>query len=68
MCLHAHSLRRGGRTTGVGDDQNSLILLTVKAAFGPGAPKVTIPAARLAQFDENRKLKKEQVVFFALQD
>ena len=52
----------------VGDDQNSLILLTVKAAFGPGAPKVTIPAARLAQFDENRKLKTEQVVFFALQD
>ena len=52
----------------MGDDQNSLILLTVKAAFGPGAQKVTIPAARLAQFDENRKLKKEQVVFFARQD
>lgn len=53
---------------GFGDAYNSLILLTVRASFGPGAPTVTIPAARLATFDENRKLKKEQVIFFALQD
>src|SRR5579871_966664 len=32
----------------VGDDHNSLILLTVQVTFQPGAPKVTLPAARLA--------------------
>jgi len=52
----------------VGDDRNSLILVTVRAAFGPDGAKVTIPAARLAQFDENDKIKKEQVVFFAIPD
>jgi hypothetical protein len=52
----------------VGDERNSLILLTVRAAFGPDGQKVTIPAARLALFDENQKLKKEQVVFFAVPD
>jgi len=52
----------------VGDERNSLILLTVRAAFGPDGPKVTIPAARLALFDENQQLKHEQVVFFAVPD
>ena len=52
----------------VGDERNSLILLTVRAAFGPNGQKVTLPAARLALFDENQKLKKEQVVFFVVPD
>jgi hypothetical protein len=52
----------------VGDERNSLILLTVRAAFGPDGAKVTVPAARLALFDENQKIKKEQVVFFAVPD
>ncbi len=52
----------------VGDEQNSLILLTVKAAFSPDGPEMTVPAARLALFDENQQLKKEQVVFFAVPD
>jgi SnoaL-like domain len=52
----------------VGDERNSLILLTVRAAFSPDGPKVTIPAARLALFDENQQLKTEQVVFFAIPD
>ena len=52
----------------IGDERNSLILLTVRAAFGPDGPKVTLPAARLALFDENQKIKKEQVVFFAVPD
>ena len=52
----------------VGDARNSLILLTVRAAFGPDGQKVTLPAARLALFDENQKIKKEQVVFFAVPD
>ena len=52
----------------IGDERNSLILLAVKASFGPSGPQVTIPAARLALFDENQQLKKEQVVFFAVPD
>ena len=53
---------------GVGDERNSLILLTVRAAFGPSGQKVTLSAARLALFDENQKLKEEQVIFFAVPD
>jgi hypothetical protein len=52
----------------IGDERNSLILLTVKAAFSPDGPKVMIPAARLALFDENQQLKTEQVVFFVVPD
>ena len=50
----------------VGDEQDSLILHTVSVTFAPGGPKVTLPGARLALFDENNQLKAEQVVFFAL--
>jgi hypothetical protein len=50
----------------IGDDRNSLILHTVQVAFSPDGPKVTLPGARLALFDENNQLKTEQVVFFAL--
>jgi hypothetical protein len=52
----------------VGDERNSLILLTARAAFGPDGAKVTLPAARLALFDENQKMKEERVIFFAVPD
>lgn len=52
----------------VGDERNSLILLTVRAAFGPDGEKVALPAARLALFDENQKLQQEQVIFFVVPD
>ena len=52
----------------IGDEHNSLILLTVRAAFSPDEAKVTLPAARLALLDENNKIKTEQVIFFALSD
>ena len=50
----------------LGDERNSLIMLTVRAALGPGGPRVTVPAARLALLDEDNKIKAEQVVFFAV--
>jgi SnoaL-like domain len=50
----------------VGDERNSLIMLTVQAALGPGGATMTLPAARLALLDENDKIKDEQVVFFAV--
>jgi SnoaL-like domain len=52
----------------VGDERNSLILLTVQAAYGQDAPTVTLPAARLARLDEDGKIKEEQVVFFTVPD
>jgi hypothetical protein len=52
----------------IGDQRNSLILLTVQATLGPGGPTVTLPAARLALFDEHNQLQTEQVVFFALSE
>jgi SnoaL-like domain len=52
----------------VGNERNSLILLTVRTALGPDGEKVTLPAARLALFDENQKLQQEQVIFFVVPD
>ena len=52
----------------IGDKRNSLILLTVRGAFGPDETKVTLPAARLALWDENEKMTQERVVFFALSE
>jgi hypothetical protein len=46
---------------GVGDERNALLMLTVDADFGAG--KITLPAARLYLFDEDDKIKVEQVVF-----
>jgi SnoaL-like domain len=52
----------------IGDERNSLMLLTVKAALGPDAAKVTLPSARLTLFDESNKIKKQQVIFFPLSE
>jgi hypothetical protein len=52
----------------VGDERTSLLLLTVRAAFGPGGAPATVPGARLARFDEDQKLKQEQVIFFVVPD
>jgi len=48
----------------IGDDRNALIVVTVKAALGPGA-KATLTAARLYLLDEKGKIKSERVIFFA---
>jgi hypothetical protein len=43
-------------------------MVTVKAAFDPEGPEVTLPAARLYLLDEDNKIRDEQVVFFAAPD
>jgi hypothetical protein len=50
----------------VGDERNSLIMLTVRVSMGPGGGMVTVSAARLALLDEDNRIKAEQVVFFAV--
>jgi hypothetical protein len=52
--------------TSVGDERNSLIMLTVRAEMGPDGSTVTVPAARLALLDDDKKIKAEQVIFFAV--
>ncbi|HKR75431.1 MAG TPA: nuclear transport factor 2 family protein [Rhodanobacter sp.] len=47
----------------VGDERNALIMLTVKAVLGLGAPK-TLPAARLYRLDGQGKIEGEQVIFY----
>ena len=51
----------------IGDERNALLLVTVKTA-GPPMGSMTIPAARLYLFDENNKIKSEQVIFYAVPD
>ena len=50
----------------VGDERNALLMLTVQAVFGAGAPTMTLPAARLYLLDETGKIKSEQVIFYAV--
>ena len=47
-----------------GDNHNALLLVTVRASFAPGAPKVTLPAARLYLIDDNKKITSEKVIFY----
>ena len=49
----------------VGDRRHALLLVNVQAEFGPDAPEVTLPGARLYLLDDDDKIKAEQVVFFA---
>ena len=46
-----------------GDDRNALVLLTVEADFGGGT--MILPGARLYLLDDDKKIKSEQVIFFA---
>ena len=47
----------------IGDDQNALLMVTVKADFGAGP--VTLPGARLYAIDGDGKITAEHVIFFA---
>jgi hypothetical protein len=48
-----------------GDKHNALLFLTVRASFGPGAPEMTLPAARLYLVDDAGKITAEKVIFYA---
>lgn len=48
----------------LGDKNNALVTVIVKARFGPSAPEVTLPAARLYLLDDAGKILSEQVIFY----
>jgi hypothetical protein len=48
-----------------GDAHNALVLVTVRASFGPGTPTMSLPAARLYLVDDDKKIQSEQVIFYA---
>jgi hypothetical protein len=41
----------------IGDERNALLMVSVKVAFGPGAPELTLSAARLYLLDEDSKIE-----------
>jgi SnoaL-like domain len=49
----------------VGDERNALLMLTVEVDFGAG--KAKLPGARLYLLDDDQKIKKEHVIFYAAQ-
>jgi SnoaL-like domain len=54
--------------TAWGDERRALVTLTVRVAFVPDAPQMTLLGARIYQFDEQGKIADEQVVFFVAPD
>jgi hypothetical protein len=48
----------------VGDDKRALPTVNAKVTFGPGAPEMDAPAARMYLFDDEGKIKVENVIFF----
>jgi ketosteroid isomerase-like protein len=49
---------------GIGDDKQALLTVNARIKFGPDAPEMDAPAARMYVFDENGKIKIEHVLFF----
>jgi len=48
----------------VGDDRQALLFVNGRAKFGPDAPEMDAPAARMYVFDDDGKIQIEHVVFF----
>lgn len=48
----------------VGDDRQALLTVNAKVKFGPDAPEMDAPGARMYVFDEDGKIKIEHVIFF----
>jgi hypothetical protein len=47
----------------VGDDKQALLTVNARITFGPDAPEMDAPAARLYVFDDEGKITIEHVVF-----
>jgi hypothetical protein len=69
LVLFADTVQPGSLKTNavVGDERNALLLVTVKTQ-GPPLGPTTLSGARLYLFDENDKIKSEQVVFYVVPD
>jgi ketosteroid isomerase-like protein len=48
----------------VGDDKQALLTVNARVKYGPDAPEMDAPAARMYVFDDDGKIKIEHVVFF----
>jgi ketosteroid isomerase-like protein len=48
----------------VGDDKQALLTVNARVKYGPDAPEMDAPAARMYVFDEDGKIKIEHVLFF----
>jgi hypothetical protein len=48
----------------VGDDKQALLTVNAKVKFGPDAPEMDAPGARMYVFDEDGKIDIEHVLFF----
>jgi hypothetical protein len=48
----------------VGDGRQALLTVNARVKYGPDAPEMDAPAARMYVFDEDDKIKIEHVLFF----
>jgi ketosteroid isomerase-like protein len=48
----------------VGDDKQALLTVNARVKYGPDAPEMDAPAARMYVFDDDGKIKIEHVLFF----
>jgi hypothetical protein len=48
----------------VGDDTQALLTVNARVKFGPDAPEMDAPGARMYVFDEGGRIKIEHVIFF----
>jgi ketosteroid isomerase-like protein len=47
----------------VGDDKQALLTVNARVKFGPDAPEMDAPGARMYVFDDDGKVKIEHVIF-----
>jgi ketosteroid isomerase-like protein len=47
----------------VGDDKQALLTVNARVKYGPDAPEMDAPAARMYVFDDDGKIKVEHVIF-----
>jgi len=48
----------------VGDDRQALLTVNARVKFGPDAPEMDAPGARMYVFDDDGRIRIEHVIFF----